>query len=771
MPSPHAAAPRGPAHLSPGAARGPGPGFPPPGGGGPRGPQPPRTQKTGFGAIALYSVLGLVAMAAGALAFAVMALPANFVRDKVVLAVKEKTGRDLVIQGPASFSLYPALGISLADVSLSGGPGFEAGAPLVTMKAMDVQVALWPLLKRDVQVRALVLREPVFNLETDADGRHSWDFAEADSGRVRLAQAGAPEPDAPVSDAAPPAASPARKRAPLGLSNVRLDDVRIDNGTLNWRDQRSASTSQLSAINVKLALASMAEPLTAAGHLDWNGETVRFDGVLTAPNDVIEDRPAKLKLVLGAAPLDATFEGSARLKGDLSAEGILSASSPSARALLGWFGTELAPSAGFGALKAKGLWRSSPDQHSFSTAEITLDQTTARGDLTLDTRGARPNVTANLKLTELDLNLYSSDGPPPPPAAPPAKAKAAKPKNATSIDDLLKGTDGAPPAHPAARVKGYTKRAGWSDEPLQLASLGILDAKMRLAIGKLTVSTLRLDQSDVTVVLKNRVMTTTLNDVRLYQGTAKGTVSVDGRRETAATVAANIALDGIEGLPLLKDLAEFDRLTGKGGVVLAVTGQGASERQIVSTLNGKVDVAFQDGAIIGINVAALARGLNEGKFSGLGTAPTDKTEFSEMTASWTLAQGVAQNSDLKLSSPLLRVMGSGRVGLPARDVDYMLRPKLVASLSGQGSGGDALSGLEIPVRVHGSWEDPKFTPDLSDVLKDPNKAMDTLKEIGGKLKGKKADEIVNDLLGGTKEERATKKEQGKKLLEQFLNGR
>ncbi len=99
----------------------------PPGGSFPAqyGRLPPPRENSGFGSAIFYGALGLIAMAAGAAAFAVMAMPANFVRDRVALAVKESTGRDLVIAGPASFSLFPMMGISLADVSLSGGPGFR----------------------------------------------------------------------------------------------------------------------------------------------------------------------------------------------------------------------------------------------------------------------------------------------------------------------------------------------------------------------------------------------------------------------------------------------------------------------------------------------------------------------------------------------------------------------------------------------------------------------------------------------------------------------
>lgn len=712
-------------------------------------PRPVARGRSTLGSVVFYGGLGLVAMAAGAVAFAVMALPADFVRAKAVAAVKDRTGRDLVIAGPTSFTFYPSLGVSLADVSLSGPPG-GAEKPLLSMKALDLEVAFWPLLKREVRVKALSLREPVFNLEVDADGRRSWDFARLGTVPARLAQADAPA-EAPRSDAGRESLGDRRLAR---LSDLRLDDVRIDNGTLRYSDRRTGHASEFSAINVELTLAALAEPLNAAGSLAWKGRTVRFDGALTSLADVLERRPAKLDLKLGADVVDATFQGSANLEGDLGMEGILSAKASSARALFAWLGTDLPPSDGFGPLTAKGLWRSKPDRYTFTTAEIALDRTTARGEISLDTRGARPRVDANLKLTELDLNTYASHA---------GGERRATPRDGggtRSIEDLLGET-----APPGPRVKGFTKRDGWSEEPFDLDALGALDANARLSVGKLTVGALSLDQSDLTVALKNRFMTTTLERIALYQGTGKGTITLDATAGTSAGLDADIALDGIAAKPLLTDAAGIDRLSGKGRLTLTVTGRGANQRQLVETLNGKAALDFADGAIIGINVPEMMRNLAKGNLGGLDTAPTDKTDFSEMSSSWTIKSGVAENQDLRLVSPLLRLSGSGKVALATREVDYMLRPKLVASLEGQGSGAPDLAGLEIPVRMHGPWDNPRFTPDVAGVLGDP-KNVEAIKEIGKQYKGKKPDEILGDLMG--KDESG--KSKGKKLLEQFLSG-
>src|SRR5262249_18594816 len=154
-------------------------------------------------------------------------------------------------------------------------------------------------------------------------------------------------------------------------------------------------------------------------------------------------------------------------------------------------------------------------QVTFTTAEIRLDATTANGDITVDTNGARPLVSADLKLTALDLNLYSSHG-----AASPANAPAgAEPGKEKSIEDLLQEAQGP-------RVKGFPKREGWSEDPFNLEPLGALDANARLTVDKLTIGRVNLDQSQLLVALKNRVMTTQFEDIRLYEGGGKGTVTL-----------------------------------------------------------------------------------------------------------------------------------------------------------------------------------------------------------------------------------------------------
>jgi AsmA protein len=64
---------------------------------------------------------------------------------------------------------------------------------------------------------------------------------------------------------------------------------------------------------------------------------------------------------------------------------------------------------------------------------------------------------------------------------------------------------------------------------------------------------------------------------------------------------------------------------------------------------------------------------------------------------------------------------------------------VVASTAGQG-GGINLAGLEVPVRVTGSFDKPSIAPDVGGVLKTPTQIIDAAKqmdrkEVEGTVKG------------------------------------
>src|SRR5450631_1761951 len=157
----------------------------------------------------------------------------------------------------------------------------------------------------------------------------------------------------------------------------------------------------------------------------------------------------------------------------------------------------------------------------------------------------------------------------------------------------------------------------------------------------------------MTIALKDRFFKTTLDEVSLYNGRGRGVVTLDARGNDAA-LATNLALMGIAAGPMLKDTSSVGWLAGTGDVTLVLTGRGANEAALVSTLNGKADVSVRDGAIIGFNLAGAMRSLREGNVPEFSVSQSQKTDFSDLTGTFIIASGIAKNDDLKLASPLLR---------------------------------------------------------------------------------------------------------------------
>lgn len=736
---------------------------------------PPRQRRTSPVLLGLvYGALAVVAVAAGVIAFLVVSPPTDLIRREIVTRVKQTTGRDLVIGGPASFTFYPTLGLRVADVSLSAPPGM-GGAPFLTAKSFDVGVRLLPLLRQDIVVDRLVLNGPVFDLRVDQNGRKSWDMAAlarsgasrrasaSDAGLVRLAQADTgSRVDFGGGFVAPESSAP---RRPIG--ELSLGDIRIIDGTLRYSDERSGARQEVSAVNAEMQLASLARPFTAEGDLVWQREKLDFSATLTSPEDVLAERPAKLALNLNGAPVALSYDGSVTVRDKVSAEGAVTGKMASLRRTAAWLGATLPSAPGFGATSLAGRLRVVGDTVRLTGSQLALDGATANGDIAVTMGGARPYVTADLKVANLNLANYVSDGTAaaearsvpvePVEMSPGAQSPAPQSGDAPrSIEDLLEQDRSGP------QVRGYTRRAGWSPEPIDLSGLGAADADARLSVVSLSYGDVKVDSANVTVGLKNRVLETKLQDVKLYQGQGQGLVTLNATGPEAV-LGTNFTLAGIAAEPLLKDSAGINWLAGTGNLSLAVSGRGESQAAIIGSLNGKANAQVQNGAIVGFNIGGAMRALQGGRIPDFSVSPEEKTDFSSLTGSFVITNGIATNDDLQMLSPLLRVGGGGAINMPDQTLDYTLRPRLVASLEGQG-GEQQMSGLEVPLHITGPWDEPQISPDIAGAINSPG-AVEAVKEIGKQFKGKNAGEIVDSLFGKSKEGEPSQAEQ---LLDKFL---
>ncbi|TMH70479.1 MAG: AsmA family protein [Betaproteobacteria bacterium] len=251
------------------------------------------------------------------------------------------------------------------------------------------------------------------------------------------------------------------------------------------------------------------------------------------------------------------------------------------------------------------------------------------------------------------------------------------------------------------------------DSPVDLSFLKDLNANGRLQVGSLQANGLKLANVKAEVKAANGRLDVAPHSANLYEGSIAGAITAmaDGR------VAVKENLTGVAIGPLLRDFAQKDTLEGKGNVALDVNAAGKTVNTMKKSLAGSARMQLKDGAIKGINLAEVFRKAKTALGSQEARADarqTQQTDFSEMTASFAIKNGVAHNEDLDMKAPLFRVSGKGDIDIGNSTIDYVTKATVVASTQGQGGADLAqLSGLTVPVHLSGPFDAMKYQVDYS----------------------------------------------------------
>lgn len=303
------------------------------------------------------------------------------------------------------------------------------------------------------------------------------------------------------------------------------------------------------------------------------------------------------------------------------------------------------------------------------------------------------------------------------------------------------------PAQPGAAAKGG---GAGKEAPIDLSALKPLDLKGSLRVGRLQSSNVKAANVRVDLRARNGRLTVDPLAMNLYQGTARGAATIDANGNR---FAVKQTLNGVQIGPLLRDAADKDVLEGKGTVVLDVTTQGTLVDELKRTLNGTARLELRDGAVKGVDLAGAVRRVkslfNAGDVEGSGSAK-ERTDFSELTASFAIRNGVAHNEDLNLKSPFIRVSGSGDVNIPQNSMNYVVKTAVVASMTGQGGAErPELKGLTVPVRVSGPFDALKYKVEFSQMVRGVSKEqLEAAKQAGREALQDAARDKLQDLLGG-----------------------
>ncbi len=123
---------------------------------------------------------GILVLLAAALLAVWLSVNPNDYKGQIAAAVKQSTGRDLVLTGDIKLSVFPWVALELGPASLGNPPGFGE-EPFVAFKHASVRVRLFPLLAKRLDMDRVDLDGLDLRLARMREGVGNWEDSAAAS--------------------------------------------------------------------------------------------------------------------------------------------------------------------------------------------------------------------------------------------------------------------------------------------------------------------------------------------------------------------------------------------------------------------------------------------------------------------------------------------------------------------------------------------------------------------------------------------------------------
>ncbi|MCR6631233.1 MAG: AsmA family protein [Magnetospirillum sp.] len=651
----------------------------------------------------LSAALKLIALLAVALAVGLVAAAKSmdFQRAKALISeqVQAATGRPLTIAGPLELRLGVVPRVIATGVVLGNAPG-GSRPEMVKIERIEAEVALLPLLKREVRVQRLVVFSPDILLETDRAGRGNWSFA------------------SPSLASAVPASTAARDGAPA--MRLTLREVRIKNARLFWRDGRNGSSRQANIPKIAVqadqnvagrlavqvvadtdgrvlemggrvdvpadaakpwslqaqgsfdgmvarAEGSVGDPLAARGmdlrlavQGDELGKVVRFAGLVAgeAPPALgpfklagrLSDGQGALALTdleVSAGRRDALLvSGRGAIKDVRGLGGVelaLAVDSDTLAGLSRLTGTEVPP---IGPLKLTGTLSGGGERWKLADIKATLAGSDAAGELALTLAG-RPHLTGSLSANSLALADFTT------PASKPGEKLTAKGLKA----------DGGGRLFPA--------------DKLALAPLRALDAGVTLRASRLALAGVTLNAAVAEMHLRDGRLVVKPLQSGLAGGQVEGEASLDASGKVPA-LSLRLSARNVDLGRVVHDLGVEALTGGRTDARLDFRGQGESWRALMASSSGELVVGVGEGRLRntawdwagGDLLVQLVGVLNPLSRS------EDTTPLSCAALRFVVKDGVAvADRGIAVETARVNVVGAGNVDLRSEQLDLGITPR------------------------------------------------------------------------------------------------
>lgn len=582
------------------------------------------------------------------------------------------TGRALVIEGDVRPTLWPVLGVSIGGFRMANA---DWAGPEPMVEAAGVTVGIDPAtLFGDIRVTGIEIRDPVIRLATDAGGQGNWVFD--DSGAAATGTGGG---------------------GPAGARTLTLDEARVTGGTVIFAPAGGAPVI-VENIDLTAAFPDAAGPVTLEMAAALGAVAFAAEAEVAALNVLIDGGSSPLRAAVTLGTAEVGLDGTLGLT-PVALEGAVTARATDLVQVfeaLGRPAPDLPRGLGRDTMNGSATVAFEGDTLSVADLDLALDQNRVQGVALVALGGVRPVVDAELNLGSFDLGTVETGG--------------------------------------GAETNGRGETTGWSTEPFDVSGLGAIDGRIGIAASGLRLGTSSIGALSTVTTIEDRRAVTEIRELRAYDGSAAGTLILNGR--DGFSTRLDVAGSAFAISRLLSELVGYDRIVAAGDLELDVLGVGTSMDRLMNSLNGSGAFRVGAGELLGLDIVGMLRNLDP---SYLGQGNT--TIFDEITGTFRIVDGVVINDDLRLTAPLFRATGSGRIGIGGQTLDLSVVPELL--------GGDN-AGLKVPLRVTGSWDAPKVGLDIEGALR--ARVEEEVRERVEEEVRERVEDELRDAVGGSLED-------------------
>jgi AsmA protein len=646
-------------------------------------------------------IAGIVVIAAIAL---ILFFDPNDFRDRISATVKEKTGRDLVV-GDISLSVFPWLAVELGRTELGNAEGFD-GDEFLSFEQASLSVKIMPLLlSQQVEVGTAALDGLNVNLQVAADGTTNWDD---------LAEGG----DAGADD------GDIDREGATGEFDVA--SIAITNASINYADAAAGSTYRISNLTFETGRIATETPIDINAGFDLAmtpgelGGSIALRGTTTFSDDLarlsvdglnisgaldgVIDGPAEFNFDARAIQLDTAAQSIDPGEIDLMAldlamamdvEPFSYAGTPqpvadlrvapfSLKALMQTVGVEPPVTADPDALENVSFSARATvgeDAVALSAMTLELDRSTMTGMMSLPMT-ATGALGFDLEVDRIVLDGYMA----------PADESAA-----SSSDE---GSD--------------------VEIPTDLIRALNVNGSFRVREASLT----GMEFSDLEVGVNADGGRLRLNPLvaKFYDGGYAGDVQIDAS-QSVPFISVDERIADVNLGAMMKALYDVDDVTGTVSGHFRLQGAGPTLSVIRQDLDGTMSFELADGAWEGTDVwhqLRTARALFRQEPPPEPTLPV-RTEFTAVSATGQVQDGVFSNNDFFAELPFLQLNGGGTVDLNSTEVDYALdvrvleRPEFMAGAT-EAEVADFTETV-VPLKITGLLASPSVRPDLEGIFR------------------------------------------------------